>query len=142
MSNFERENLTGRNQEGPNANTPVERLTATSIIGDNIRNQQGEDLGEIKNLMINVHSGVIEYVVVQFGGVLGIGDKLFAVPYNQMRIDPENKRYILNRDQAFLKKAPGFDKDHWPGTNDHYYGDVVSYWDTAAGERPTPGVII
>ena len=126
---YEVDNRTGTNHEGPDANRPVERLTATSIIGDKVENSRGEDLGTIDNLMINIHSGRVEYVILQFGSVLGIGGKLFAIPFQELRVAPGRHMFILDRDKDYLKMSPGFDKDHWPDTNDHtYYGDVDSYW--------------
>lgn len=126
---YEVDNRTGTNHEGPDANRPVERLTATSIIGDKVENSRGEDLGTIDNLMINIHSGRVEYVILQFGSVLGIGGKLFAIPFQELRVAPGRHMFILDRDKDYLKMSPGFDKDHWPDTNDHtYYGNVDSYW--------------
>ncbi len=81
---YEVDNLTGRNHEGPNANLPVRRLTATSIIGDRVENLDGENLGKIDNLMININSGSIEYVVLESGSFLGLGGKLFAIPFGQL----------------------------------------------------------
>src|SRR6188472_4199460 len=100
------DNLTGQNQEGPTANTPVRRLTATSIIGDKVENLEGSDLGTIKNLMINLDNGEVEYVVLQFGGFLGLGDKLFAIPFTQFDLDPLREIFILNRNKEYLKDAP------------------------------------
>lgn len=126
---YEVDNRTGTNQEGPDANRPLERLTATSIIGDKVENIQGEDLGTIDNLMINVHTGRVEYAVLEFGSVLGIGGKLFAIPFKEMRVAQGRHVFIVDRDKDYLRMSPGFDKDHWPDTNDHsYYGDVDSYW--------------
>ncbi|MFZ6014217.1 MAG: PRC-barrel domain-containing protein [Bacteroidota bacterium] len=130
---YEVDNRTGINQEGPDANRPVERLTATSIIGDKVENPQGEHLGNIDNLMINVHTGTIEYVVLEFGSFLGLGGKLFAIPFEEFRIAPGKHAFTLDRTKEYLKDSPGFDKDHWPDTNDHsYYGNVDSYWGYSA----------
>jgi sporulation protein YlmC with PRC-barrel domain len=129
--NYEVDNMTGRNHEGPTANAPVRRLTATTIIGDKVENLEGEDLGKIDNLMINIQSGEIEYVVLEFGAFLGMGGKLFAIPFRQLYLNAENHSFILNRDKDSFKNMPGFDKDHWPATNDHsYYQDVDTYWGT------------
>jgi len=131
---YEVDNLTGVNHEGTLANHPVQRLTSTSIIGDSVENNEGEKLGEIDNLMVNVHTGNVEYAVVEFGTFLGIGGKLFAVPFRELRINPTKKLFVLNRDKDYLKKSPGFDKTHWPDTNDHYYDYVDNYYGT---EYPT-----
>jgi sporulation protein YlmC with PRC-barrel domain len=124
------QNITGKNEDPIFANTPVTVLTATSIIGDKVENPQGQVLGEIKNIMINIRSGVIEYVVLQFGGFLGIGEKLFAIPFKQLRIAPERQIFILNTDKEFLKKAPGFDQEHWPETNSKHWDDTRIYWES------------
>ena len=127
--NYEVDNRTGMNQEGPDANRPVERLTATSIIGDKVENPERENLGVIDNLMINIHTGNIEYVVLEYGSFLGVGGKLFAIPFSELSIAPGRRVFVLNRSKEYLKQSPGFDKDHWPDTNDHgYYGDVNAYW--------------
>jgi sporulation protein YlmC with PRC-barrel domain len=126
--NYEMDNRTGENQEGIDANTPVRRLTASSIIGDDIENPEGENLGSIKDLMMDLNRGCIEYAVLQFGGFLGMGRKLFAIPWNELQLDPLREVFILNRDKEYLKQAPGFDEDHWPDTNAHYYEDTNAYW--------------
>lgn len=115
--------------EGPDANRPVQRLTASTIISGRIQNPQGEDLGKIDNLMVNIRSGAVEYAVVEFGSFLGIGGKLFAVPFNELRLNPAGRTFVLNRDIGYLKDAPGFDKSHWPDTNDHsYFENVRMYY--------------
>jgi sporulation protein YlmC with PRC-barrel domain len=125
---YETDNRTGHNNEGASANTPLERLTASSIVGDSVENTEGEKLGTIDNLMINIEAGIVEYAVVEFGAVLGIGGKLFAIPFTELTINPEKRVFVLDRDKAFLEKLPGFDKKHWPDTNNHYYEDVNMYW--------------
>ena len=128
---YETDNITGVNHEGPDANVPVQRLTATSIIGDGVENMQGENLGNIENLMVNLRTGQVEYAILEFGSFLGIGGKFFAVPFQEMSVDTIKKKFILNRDKEYLKNIPGFDKDHWPDTNDHnYFDEVNTYWDT------------
>src|SRR4026209_1684744 len=118
---YEVDNLTGINHEGTLANHPVQRLTSTSIVGDSVENNEGEKLGEIDNLMINLQTGHVEYAVIEFGTFLGMGGKLFAIPFKELRVNPAKKVFVLNRDKDYLKKSPGFDKTHWPDTNDHYY---------------------
>jgi sporulation protein YlmC with PRC-barrel domain len=104
-------------------------LSATSIIGDKVRNGSGDDLGKIEDIMIDVASGKVSYAVLSFGGFLGIGDKYFAVPLEAMRIDTEAKQFVLNESKERLKNAPGFDKDHWPSHSDTaWYSSVRDYY--------------
>jgi len=95
-----------------------EVLSATTIIGDEVRNLQGEDIGEIEELMINLEDGCIAYAVLSFGGLMGIGDKLFAVPWKALRIRPEEHAFVMDIQKDKLEKAPGFDKDNWPNMAD------------------------
>ena len=133
---YEVDNLTGINHEGTLANHPVQRLTATTIIGDSVENNEGEKLGELDNLMVNLHTGHVEYAVVEFGSFLGMGGKLFAIPFRELRVNPAKKVFVLNRDKDYLKKSPGFDKTHWPDTNDHYYDYVDNYYGTEYPPMP------
>jgi sporulation protein YlmC with PRC-barrel domain len=125
---YEQDNQTAVNHEGPDANIPAKRLTATSIIGDEVENLQGENLGRIDNLMINLQTGAIDYVVIEFGSFLGMGGKLFAIPFGELQLDTESRKFVLNRDKEYLKKSPGFDKTHWPDTNEHDYFDNVTLY--------------
>lgn len=128
-NSLEVDNKTRMNHEGPMANSPVRRLTATSIISDKVQNPQGDNLGKIENLMVNLEDGRVEYAVIEMGAFLGIGGKLFAVPFNELHIDPVKEIFILNRNKEYLKNIPGFDRAHWPDTNAHeYYSEVKTYW--------------
>ncbi len=121
------DNITGTNTNGLYPNLPLKCLTATSIIGDKVRNKEGEHLGQIKEIMLNVQTGVIEYYIIEFGGFLGIGEKFFAIPFELLKVDPENQVFIFDQKKETLEKAPGFDKDHWPETNIHYY-EADQHW--------------
>lgn len=103
----------------------TQHLSATSLIGDDIKNTQGESLGDLKDLMIDLGTGNIGYAVVSFGGVLGMGAKLFAVPWNSMRVDHDSKCLILDVSKERLKDAPGFDKDNWPNFSDATFADQL-----------------
>ncbi len=122
------DNLTGENDTGKYANTPVKYLTSSTIIGDKIYNTANENLGEIRELMLNMADGTIEYVVIEFGGFLGIGEKLFAVPFKALHLDTSRHAFFLSQTKEVLENAPGFDKDHWPETNSHAMEKTYSYW--------------
>lgn len=135
-----KDNLTVQNQEGTNANWPVRILTATSIIGDQVANNQGEHLGKIKDIMLDIQQGTISYVVMEVGGILGINEKLFAIPYKALKLDAADQKFILHIAKDQLEQAPGFDKDHWPGTNSHeYFNGVGTYWGNFMGPSTGTG---
>ncbi|MGD0227741.1 MAG: PRC-barrel domain-containing protein [Terriglobia bacterium] len=97
-------------------------LSASSLKGDNVVNHQGEDLGKIEEIMIDLDRGRIAYAVLSFGGFLGIGDKLFAIPWQAFSVDTVQKRLVLNAKKELLEKATGFDKDKWPNMADPGWG--------------------
>ncbi len=104
----------------------INHLSATTLIGDDITNPQNENLGDLKDIMIDTSSGKISYGVVSYGGILGMGDKLFAVPWSAFTIDHENKCLVLNVSKDRLKDAPGFDKSNWPNFADSTYASTLN----------------
>ena len=135
METLERDNLTGKNHTGNKPNTPVRFLTASTIIGDKVYNRLDEKLGDVKDIMLNINDGSIEYFIIEFGGFLGIGEKFFAVPFQALTIDTERHAFILDQSREVLEKAPGFDKDHWPETNSHIFKDTSIYWGDFMGSN-------
>ena len=110
-------------------------MAADTLEGDTVKNRAGEDLGEIEHIMLDVPNGRIAYAVMSVGGFLGLGDKLFAIPWNALELDTEDKCFILDVSADRLKEAPGFDKDHWPtmaderwATDLHEYYHATPYW--------------
>jgi sporulation protein YlmC with PRC-barrel domain len=100
-------------------------MAADTLQGNKVINLQGEQLGEIQDIMLDVPSGRIAYAVLSFGGVLGIGDKLFAIPWSALTLDADRDCFVLDIDKERLKHAPGFDKDHWPSMADPVWGTGV-----------------
>jgi sporulation protein YlmC with PRC-barrel domain len=115
-------------------------LTAHSIMSDKVIDPSGQNLGDIKDLMVDITKGCISYAVLDFGGFLGIGGKYFAVPWQSFTVDEDNKQLILNVSKQRLENAPGFDKDHWPMSNDEsYYNRVNSYYGTGTSSTMGSG---
>jgi sporulation protein YlmC with PRC-barrel domain len=106
-------------------------LSATRLIGNKVVNTEGQQLGNIKELMVDLDDGQIAYAVLSFGGFLGVGDKLFAIPLEALTINPQDHTVILDVDKEVLKDAPGFDKDHWPDNAQYEAGwllDIYEYY--------------
>jgi len=113
-------------------------MGAHTLIGEDVVNAQNDNLGDIKEIMLDMKTGKIAYAVLSYGGVFGIGEKLFAVPWTALTLDTENKCFILNASKEQLKNAPGFDKDDWPDMNDATWVSSVNTFYSAsslAGER-------
>lgn len=110
----------------------MRRTLSTSTLSDqDVVNGANEDIGTIEDFMIDLTSGRVNYAVLSFGGFLGMGDKLFAVPFEALRIDPENERYVLDVPKERLENAPGFDKDNWPEFGDEkWVKEIHTHWGT------------
>ena len=108
-------------------------MGATTLAGDSVRNIAGEDLGKVEDIMLDVRRGRIAYAVLSFGGFLGVGSKLFAIPWSALTLDTVDECFILDVPKERLKNAPGFDKDHWPSMADaRWQNDINEYY----GARP------
>ena len=114
--------------------TTITTLSAKTLMGSRIVNPKGENLGKIEDLVIEPEDGRVTFAILSFGGFLGMGEKLFAVPLQAMKTSTTDDRtFLLDIDKEKLKNAPGFDKDRWPDLNDRAFGSTVY---TFYGYRP------
>lgn len=120
-------------------------LGADTLIGDDVYNHGEENLGAIKEIMLDMRSGQVAYAVLSFGGIFGMGEKLFAVPWERLTLDTINQRFMLDIEKDRLKHAPGFDQDNWPdmASDDwsnqisNFYGsNALSGYGAMAGRTP------
>ncbi len=110
-------------------------LSSSTMQGTDVKSPSGENLGDIEDLMIDLETGRVAYAVVSFGGLLGIGNKLFAVPLQALQQDAADESFVLNTTKDALDNAHGFDKDHWPDFADrtwqtavHKHYNTAPYW--------------
>jgi len=132
-------------RDSSNAGPGPSLMGADTLIGDGVVNAAEEDLGDIKEIMLDMQTGQVAYAVLAFGGFLGMGEKLFAVPWQALHLDTVNKRFVLNVDKDRLKGAPGFDKDAWPDMSDlSWASGIHSFYGTdihrSGGPTMGPGV--
>ncbi len=108
------------------SNSPVK---ASSMIGTDVVNPKGDNLGDVKEVVIDPRTGRVAYAVVSFGGFLGMGKKLFAIPYTAFDYDVEKNRYVIDISKERLETAPGFDSDNWPTMSDEQWNrDVYKFY--------------
>lgn len=110
-------------------------LSASTLIGDDVRNPSGEELGTLTEIMLDTETGQVSYGVLDVGGFLGIGNKLFAVPWTLLELDADGHEFVIDISKETLEHAPGFDQDQWPdfadrtwGASVHAHYGVDPYW--------------
>lgn len=100
-------------------------VAASTLTGDPVRNQEGDDLGTIDEILIDAENGRVAYAVLAAGGFLGIGERYYPIPWEALTVDLTAKEFILNISRARLEKAPGFDKEHWQDMTEAGWRDMV-----------------
>ena len=116
------------------SNSPIK---ASSIIGTKVVDPKGDNLGDIKEIVIDPRTGRVAYAVVSFGGFLSLGEKLFAIPfsafeYKVTKSDLVESEYVLNVSRKRLEAAPGFDANHWPlMTDEKWHRDLHTYYESS-----------
>jgi sporulation protein YlmC with PRC-barrel domain len=118
----------------------ISAMSAGTLIGDTVKNSGGEELGNLEEIMIDLESGRVAYAVLSAGGILGMGNKLFAVPWSMVGVDLDDESVVIDLDEETIENAPGFDKDNWPEASDvgwmnevyDHYG-AERYWDDENG---------
>jgi sporulation protein YlmC with PRC-barrel domain len=116
-------------------------MGADTLLGDSVVNGANDDLGDIKEIMLDMNTGQVAYAVLAFGGFLGMGEKLFAVPWQALHLDTVNHRFVLDVDKERLKTAPGFDKDAWPDMADVQWANQIhSFYGTDPNRGGAPSM--
>ena len=125
---------------------PTTFSKATDLIGFDVKNPQGENLGDVKDLLVDMNQERVGFIIVSYGGFLGIGDKLHAVPWDAVTVSTAEKRATVRIDKEKLKTAPGFNKDVWPNSYDENWAREVStfygcepYWAHGGDAAATAG---
>ncbi|MBI2932289.1 MAG: PRC-barrel domain-containing protein [Planctomycetes bacterium] len=104
-------------------------MQARQIIGTDVENPRGEDLGKVEELAIDVEDGCVAYAVISFGGFLGLGNRFFPIPWRALHFKHDERKAVLNVDKDTLRNAPGFDKNTRPNMGDRVWGaQVHSYY--------------
>lgn len=112
----------------PVAMSETSRLIASDKVeGTRVYNKQGERLGSIRNFMVNKTSGRVEYAVMEFGGVLGIGSEYYPLPWDLLTYDEQVGGYAVDIDKDKLEGAPRY-RDRDPQWDELYGQQVYGYY--------------
>jgi len=120
-------------------------MSTSTLSGDRVFNMQQEDLGKIDDFMLDTVNGCISYAVLSFGGILGMGNKLFAVPWKALSLDEANHRFLMDMPREHLEQMPGFDKNNWPDmASSEFETSMKGFWGpfyrTEGESRSTPSM--
>ena len=116
---------------------------ASKLTGLYVRNHQGEKLGTIDDLVIHLPTGRVAYAAVGVGGVVGIGEKLFAIPFSAMTFEhgKDEMHFVIDMPKEKLQAAPGFDKHDWPNFADPNWAERIDNYyrnaETKTGQKTT-----
>lgn len=119
---------TNAQQGGTQTMQNARQMRASKVLGLNVRNAKGEDLGHVKDLIIDTNSQRVRYAVLSSGGFLGVGDKLFAYPVQAFQTSADRDDLVLNVDRERLRDLPGFDTNAWPADLGGYAGSVDRFF--------------
>lgn len=110
---------------------------ASKLTGMTVKNMQNEKLGTIDDFVLDMSSGKVSYIALGEGGVLGIGEKLFAIPFNEIQFkhDRDESFFVLNISKEQLKAAPGFDKSNWPDFADQNFTTKIDQYYRASADH-------
>ena len=92
---------------------PARFVSSNQLEQYDVINKKGEDMGQVQNFVVDMNEGLIAFAIVAFGGILGISDKWFAIPWTALKWRPDAKNFVLSMSEEVLKNAPGMDKDTW-----------------------------
>jgi sporulation protein YlmC with PRC-barrel domain len=113
----------------------------SKIIGADLRDPQDKKLGEIADIVLDRERGEAAYIVVSFGGVMGVGSKYHPIPWKALQASDDGRYYILHADRETVSNAPGFDKGKWPDMADQKWSaDVERYWNKMVGHSASGGI--
>jgi len=119
-------------------------IAKKSVLGAKVINELREDMGKIEDLVIDTRDNRVAYAILSFGGILGMGEKRFAIPWEALSFDISDKTAVLNVEQHRIKNAPGFDENDWPdfadrewGTQVHSHYGYEPYWNRNPSQTST-----
>ncbi|MDN7023406.1 PRC-barrel domain containing protein [Methanoculleus sp. FWC-SCC1] len=113
-------------------------ITSRSITGKTVKSPDQQALGTVHNLILDMKSGRVAFLVISTGGILGIGEKFIPVPWESYSGMPDEDSVTVNVTRETLESAPNYDRDSWEGIHDlgwlarvyQYYG-FRPYWEPA-----------
>lgn len=119
----------GMMRDGTDAIDETYRLIASNKVeGTAVYGPDGESIGSIHNFMVDKWSGKVSYVVMSFGGFLGIGERYHPLPWDALTYDEELGGYLVNVTRDQLEAAPSYGREENPWRDPEYGRAVYSHY--------------
>ncbi len=121
---------------GLTGKTGEKLVRLSKVEGAQVFDQKGEQIGEIKDVLLHPNSGKVAYGIISMENDQTVGDKLTSVPWSLIRQSKKDTEgFVVNVDKAKLDTAPHFESNSWPDYSDPawnsttygYYG-ANPYW--------------
>ena len=103
-------------------------IASDRVEGTTVYNRQGEKLGTISKFMVGKRSGRVEYAVMSFGGLFGMGERDYPLPWNVLDYQPDQGGYVVDLDKDRLKDAPSVESGRDPAYDRDYGEQVYTYY--------------
>lgn len=129
-----------KQEQGASKHSAALDMRASKVIGMKVHNAQGENLGKIDDIIVDVNNERVSYAILAFGGTMGMGSKLFAYPVSLFQPSADRDTLVLNVDKDRLKSAPGFERKNWPdwGEKSAYRSDIERYFGPTVTPKRLP----
>lgn len=111
-------------------------MRTSELTGSKVMDKQGKELGEISDVVLDLQGGKVHAAVLEFGGILGMGEKHYAFPLSQLQPGKGSNQFTMDVDKQKLENAQGFAKGQWPEMDDEYWGRVGGQASAGATQQP------
>ena len=109
-------------------------VPVSRVKGQTVYNREGDKLGKVEDVAIEKASGRVAYAILSFGGLLGMGERHYPVPWKLLDYDTDKRGYVIPCDKAVLENAPSFEPDDLSGWEDAHFSDnLYAYYSPFMG---------
>ena len=126
-------------QQQGQAQRSLSQVRATDLKNMKVVDPQGKEIGEISEVVVDLQSGRVHAAVLEFGGIMGVGEKQFAFSPKELQVGKSGNQLALDIDKQKLENRQGFAKNQWPAMGDDYWGRVGGQASTGAGRKQSQG---
>ncbi len=108
----------------------------TDLKPGTIANPKGVEIGAIRDFVLDLKVGRIAYTIGVFDQIGKLSNRVFVLPWEVVKVDPEMNTFTLSEDKTILESAPSFALDTWTNLpTSRWTGAVTGYWKEKLGHN-------